>query len=70
MECYGISSLILFNFYLNEIASGISRLRAGCTLNCREVKILRYADDLVLVAPTAQALELLLNSLFSKRYIF
>ena len=51
----GISSGILFNFYLKEVISDISKLPAECTLNCGKVNILGYADDLVLVAPTTQA---------------
>ena len=62
----GISSGILFNLYLNEVLSEISKLPAGCTLNCTEVSTSGYADDLVLVASTAQALKFLLNDLTSK----
>ena len=62
----GISSGILFNFYLNEVISDITKLPVGCTLNCNKVNILGYADDLVLVAPTAQALQLMLNALTCK----
>ena len=62
----GISSEILFKLYLNEVKSDISKLPAECTLICSKVNILGYADDLVLVAPTAQALQLLLNALTSK----
>ena len=42
-----------------EVVSEISKLLAGCTLNCSKVNVLGYADDLVLVAPTAEALQLL-----------
>ena len=62
----GMSSGILFNFYLNEVLSGISKLPAGCTLNCSKVNILGYANDLVLPAPTTQTLKLLLYALSSK----
>ena len=62
----GISSGKFFNFYLNEVISDISKLLAGCTLTCGKVNILGYADDLVLVAPTAQALQLMLEALTSK----
>ena len=61
-----VSSGILFNSYLNEVISDISKLPAGCTLNCSKVNILGYADDLVLVDPTDQALQLMLNALTSK----
>ena len=52
----GISSGILFNFYLNELISDISKLPAGCNLKGSKVSILGYAGDLVLLAPTAQVL--------------
>ena len=45
----------------------IARLQARCNLNCSKVNTLGNADDLVLVTPTAQALQLLLNDLTSKR---
>ena len=51
----GISSGILFKFYLIEVISDISKFPALCTLNCSKFNILGYADDLVLVATTAQA---------------
>ena len=62
----GILSETSFNFYLNEVISFISKLPAGCTLNCSKVNISGYADDSVLVAPTTQALQHLLNALTSK----
>ena len=61
-----ISSGIIFNFYVNEVIPDISKLLAGCTLNCSKVNILGFADDFVLVAPTPQTLQLLLNVLTSK----
>ena len=41
-------------------------LPAGCTLNCSKINILGYTDDLVLVASTAQTLQLFLNALTFK----
>ena len=64
----GISSGILINFYLDEVISDISRLPAGNTSNCSILNILGYDHNLVLVAPTAKALQLLLNALNSKLY--
>ena len=64
----GISSGILFNFYLIEVLSDISKQQAWCTLSCRKVNILGYADDLVLVAPIPQAWQLLQNVVTSKLY--
>ena len=62
----GISSGMLFNFYLNEVKSDISKLPAKCTLKCSKINILGCADDLVLLAATAQALQLMLNAHASK----
>ena len=62
----GISCGIVLHFYLEEVIPDISMLPSGCTLNCSKVDFLGYAHDLVLVSPTAQALQLLLNALTSK----
>ena len=64
----GIFSEILFNFYLIEAISDISKLPAGWTSNCSKVNILGYDDVLILVAPTAQASNFLLNVPTSKHY--
>ena len=58
----GISSEILFNFYLNEVISDTSKLPAGCTLIFSEFNIIGYSDELVRVAPTTQALQFALTS--------
>ena len=67
-----MSSQILFNFfnfYLGEIKFDISKLPVGCTLSFSNFIIVEYVDDSVLVAPTAQALQVLLNAPTSKLYI-
>ena len=38
-------------------------LPVGCSLNCSKMNIFCYADDIVLLAPTAQALQVMLDSL-------
>ena len=40
-----------------------------CTLNCSKVDVLGHADDFVLVMPTAQTLNFLLDALTSTLYI-
>ena len=65
---WGISPRTLFNFYLSEVISESYMLSVWCTINCSEINILGYVDDLVLVAPAAQALQLLLNALTFKLY--
>ena len=39
------------------------KLPVGCSLSCSKMNILCYADDIVLLAPTAQALQVMLDSL-------
>ena len=63
----GILPGILFDFYLSELISVISKLPVGGFLNCSKVSILRYAG-LFLVAQKAQALNFLLNALTSKLF--
>ena len=36
----------------------------GCSLNCSEINILCYADDIVLLSPTAHAVQVMLDTLF------
>ena len=50
----GVSSGVLFNFYLNEVLSDTYKLLAGCALNWSKVNC---AEDLILVAPTAHIQE-------------
>ena len=59
---------LFFRFYLNEAISEVSKLPATCTLNGSKVNILGYADNLVIVVPTVQALDFLINALTSKLY--
>ena len=62
----GISFRILFKFFLDEVITDNSKLPPVCILIFSKFNILGYANDLVQVAPTAQALQLLLNTLTSK----
>ena len=50
----GVSSGILFSFYLNEVISDIFKLLTGRALNCSKVIC---ADGLILVVPTAHIQE-------------
>ena len=48
----------LFNVYINELAVQLEQSTApGLTLLDKEIKFLLYADDLVLISPTAQGLQ-------------
>ena len=57
-----ISSGILFNLYLNEVISDLSKLPVEYTLIYSKVNMLGYADDLVLVVLTTQALQFFAKS--------
>ena len=61
-------NIFFFQFYLKEVTSDISKQPVVCTLICSKFNIIGYADDLVLVAPIAQALKILLNVPTSKLY--
>ena len=48
----------LFNIYINELATMLEQSSVpGLMLQDKEVKLLLYADDLVLLSPTAQGLQ-------------
>ncbi len=49
----------LFNIYINELAEALDRSGSipGLALHDSEVKCLLYADDLVLLSPTAEGLQ-------------
>ena len=57
----GILSAFLFSFYIDEMLQSFSKLNVGCTLGHSKLNILSYADDLVLMAPTASGLQILLD---------
>ena len=59
---------LLFSFYLHEVTFDILRVPLGCALNFSKVKLLRNVDISVLVAPTAQALQVLVNTRITKLY--
>ena len=51
----------LFSLYLNDLAVEIKDLGAGVKLGNDEIAILLYADDIVLLAPTPEKLQTMLN---------
>ena len=59
-----VCSGLLFTFYINEIIETISKLNEGCNLSTYKVNILGYADDIVLIAPTRKALQVIVNKLY------
>ena len=54
-------SPVLFSMFLNDLATGIKDLNCGVEINDIVLSILLYADDIVLIAPTEEALQKMLN---------
>ena len=57
----GINSPILFSFYINDTINAISNMNVGCSLGGIRTNIICYADDVCLLAPTAVALQKLID---------
>ena len=57
----GVTSGLLFTFYMNEILDTICQLSIGCKIYHYFVNILCYADDLVLLCPSANGLQFLID---------
>ena len=57
----GILSPILFNLYMDKLSCKLTNSRIGCHIYDTCVNHLFYADDSVIMAPSASALQKLLN---------
>ena len=57
----GITSPLLFSFYINNVLQELKKLKVGCRLDIYNFNVLAYADDLVLLSPSAEGLQTLLN---------
>ena len=57
----GVLSPSLFNIYIDNIASVISKCGVGCHLRNASLAVLIYADDILLLAPSVSSLQLLVN---------
>ena len=53
----GYSSPLLFNVNIDEISGSLSKLPVGCCCSNTVVNHLKYADDIVLFAPSAKELQ-------------
>jgi hypothetical protein len=56
----GILSPFLFRFYIRDLVVKITNMKVGCNFGGINVNLLTYADDLVLLAPSWRALQMLL----------
>ena len=57
----GILSPLLFNLNMFDISNTLNCCRQGCIVNGVPIDHLIYADDMVLLGPSAHALQLFLN---------
>ncbi|XP_050557479.1 uncharacterized protein LOC126911962 [Spodoptera frugiperda] len=57
----GLSSPKLFNLYVNELIVGLSSTRVGCWIDNVCMNNFSYADDMVLLTPTVNAMRQLLT---------
>lgn len=57
----GVLSGLFFNIYINALIDKISRLESGCRLGIIRSNIIAYADDIVLIAPSATSLQYLMD---------
>ena len=52
-----------FAIYIDDLAEEITALNCGIEIGDEQLAILLYADDIVLLTPTEQSLQLMLNTL-------
>ena len=57
----GILSPLIFNFYIAELLNDISECKIGCRLNNVQMNIMSYADDVMVLAPSANGLQFLID---------
>ncbi|CAF3775813.1 unnamed protein product [Rotaria socialis] len=62
----GILSPLLFNCYVDQIITAISKKKVGCKLGLATSNIIAYADDLVLLSPSREGLQNLLNFAYTE----
>ena len=56
----GVLSAFLFCVYIDDILTSISQLDVGCKLGINVMNVQAYADDIVLMAPSASTLQKIL----------
>ena len=57
----GILSPFLFNVYMDDLSVNLKKCPRGCIAGDTVVNHLMYADDIVLLSPSATGLSLLLH---------
>ena len=59
----GILSPFLFRYYIRDLIRAVTNSGVGCTMFNQCLNLLAYADDLVILAPSWQGLQYLINTL-------
>ena len=62
----GVLSALLFSEYIDSLVSRVSRMSIGCKLGIISSNIIAYADDIVLLAPSAAALSFIIAEAYSE----
>ena len=57
----GVLSPLLFSIYIDDMLNKISESKVGCRLGIQVSNVIAYADDLVIMAPSASGLQLLID---------
>ena len=61
----GILSPLLFNVYINDLSISLSKLPTGCCTGENVINHLMYADDIVLLSPSAKGMQRLLDNAYT-----
>ena len=57
----GVLSGLLFSIYIDDLIDRVSESNYGCMLGISRSNIIVYADDIVILAPSRKALQVLLD---------
>ena len=57
----GILSGLFFCLYINSLIEEVSKAEVGCSLGTVKSNIIAYADGIVLIAPSAESLQILID---------
>ena len=60
----GVLSGLLFNFYINDMLETVRQLDVGCSLRSIKFNIIGYADDIMILCPSANGLQFLIDKLY------
>ncbi len=58
----GVLSPYLFAVYMDSVIVNVKESNVGCQINLTKISIIVHADDILLVAPSVTALQILLNA--------